>query len=526
MVCYACGSPMTNPPQPPSGFRVGLIIFLGLSCLVLMVCLSWSVRNLSARRSLERYEQPLEARGERFAFADFVPQPVPDARNFALTPVVASCYQQDLDKNGHAMNPKNARVVNRLDLKIYGRASRPKPPTNSGNWAMGQKTDLHLFQNYYRALATRMAEFPVSPQPQSPATDVLLALSKYDPAIEELRRAATLPESRFPLNYDTDPPMAILLPHLEALKKCSQVLQLRAIAELQLSQSDKALADVELIFRLMASVRSEPFLISQLVRIDMLNLALQPVWEGTQEHRWSDSQLKELNEALSGLDFLADYKASVRGERALEIATIEYIRRTRDIGDFIAYGNSVPLRTAIELRFARSSVYYQNELSLVRASQEWVFPVVSVRQHRVSLEALRQAATNIDQMRIHWSLNDVMAGMFLPAFEIAVRRFCYPQSSVDMARVACALERCRLAQGKYPESLDSLAPRFMQSVPLDVINGQPLKYQLTAGGQFTLYSVGWNGTDDGGAVFLQSGSETLIDNYDGDWVWTGQVLDE
>jgi hypothetical protein len=33
-------------------------------------------------------------------------------------------------------------------------------------------------------------EFPVTPQPQSPAADVLLALSKYDPVIEELRRTA------------------------------------------------------------------------------------------------------------------------------------------------------------------------------------------------------------------------------------------------------------------------------------------------------------------------------------------------
>jgi len=70
---------------------------------------------------------------------------------------------------------------------------------------------------------------------------VLLALSKYDPAIEELRQASELPASRFPLEYDKEDPTGILLPHLAALKRCSQVLQLRAIAELQNGQSDKAL---------------------------------------------------------------------------------------------------------------------------------------------------------------------------------------------------------------------------------------------------------------------------------------------
>jgi hypothetical protein len=49
------------------------------------------------------------------------------------------------------------------------------------------------------ALATN--EFPVAPQPQSAAADVLLALSQYDPVLEELRTASRLPYSRFPLNY-------------------------------------------------------------------------------------------------------------------------------------------------------------------------------------------------------------------------------------------------------------------------------------------------------------------------------------
>ena len=53
-------------------------------------------------------------------------------------------------------------------------------------------SDLKAWQNYYRALAATTNEFPVAPQPQSPAADVLLALSKYDPAIEELRAGGSI----------------------------------------------------------------------------------------------------------------------------------------------------------------------------------------------------------------------------------------------------------------------------------------------------------------------------------------------
>ena len=95
---------------------------------------------------------------------------------------------------------------------------------------------------------------------------------------------------------------------------------------------------------------------------------------------------------------------------------------------------------------------------------------------------------------------DVISRAFLPAVMGSVTRCARTQTSVDLARVACALERYRLANGQFPETLDGLAPTFIDALPHDVINGQPLKYHRTPDGQFVLYSVGWNQTDDGGKV--------------------------
>src|ERR1035441_4673601 len=96
--------------------------------------------------------------------------------------------------------------------------------------------------------------------------------------------------------------------------------------------------------------------------------------------------------------------------------------------------------------------------------------------------------------------------MMFPALNAAVKKFAFAQASVDLARVACALERYRLANGKYPEMLDALAPQFIETLPHDIINGQPLHYRRTEAGQFILYSVGWNEKDDGGQIaFTKSG---------------------
>jgi hypothetical protein len=45
---------------------------------------------------------------------------------------------------------------------------------------------------------------------------------------------------------------------------------------------------------------------------------------------------------------------------------------------------------------------------------------------------------------------------------------------VDQARIACALERYRLANGKYPAALADLIPRFLDKIPADVITGKPM----------------------------------------------------
>jgi hypothetical protein len=107
--------------------------------------------------------------------------------------------------------------------------------------------------------------------------------------------------------------------------------------------------------------------------------------------------------------------------------------------------------------------------------------------------------------------------MLLPALGRFAEKCARAQSSVDLARVACSLERCRLANGQFPDTLDALAPKFIAKLPHDVINGRPLKYRRTDDGQFVIYSVGLNETDDGGIVGLTKAGSP--DWEKGDWVW-------
>ena len=80
-----------------------------------------------------------------------------------------------------------------MPVEFYGRGlefTNKSGGWPTGGWLNSEKFDLKLWQEYYRNLASATNFFPIAPQPQKPAADVLLALSKYDSNIEKLRAAS------------------------------------------------------------------------------------------------------------------------------------------------------------------------------------------------------------------------------------------------------------------------------------------------------------------------------------------------
>lgn len=61
----------------------------------------------------------------------------------------------------------------------------------------------------------------------------------------------------------------------------------------------------------------------------------------------------------------------------------------------------------------------------------------------------------------------------------AATRATYRNSEYLVTLVAIALERYRLDLGEYPEILDALAPKYMESIPNNPENGAPFAYQRT-----------------------------------------------
>ncbi|HTI99192.1 MAG TPA: hypothetical protein VL527_09940, partial [Dongiaceae bacterium] len=489
------------------------------------------------RRAWNEYRQAREAAGIHFDLKEVAPPPVPDDENFALTPVVASCYLQMLNEHGQR-HPYNTNVVNQLNFNLYFPDSAiAQKDLKIGSWQKGTFTDLRPWQNYYRAQPTTTAPaqsvaeapFPVSPQPQTPAVDVLLALSKYDATLDALRAAAKLPYARFPLEYDSAEPPTILLPHLANIKKTVVFLQLRSIAELDAGQPDQALADWKLGLRCNEALRQEPFLISQLVEIAGQNILTQPLWEGLARHQWSDVQLADIEATLAGQDYPANFRTGMLGELACGIGSVEYLRRSRNFGELVSWTSSsrqndmpdpMELLYAMAFHLMPDGWFYQMERNLAQMYERYSLPLVDQTNRIISPTLNRQLATEAGIRLQTKSVANAATRLLFPALGRASLKTAQCQTMVNEARIACALERYRLAHGQYPDSLADLTPQFLVTVPHDLINGEPLHYRREAGDRFTLYSVGWNQRDDGGRVVLGKGETPSADPDQGDWVWT------
>ena len=72
----------------------------------------------------------------------------------------------------------------------------------------------------------------------------------------------------------------------------------------------------------------------------------------------------------------------------------------------------------------------------------------------------------------------------------------FAQTAVNQAIIACALERFRIANDKYPESLAQLIPTYLRAIPNDIVLGKPMLYENPGKGLFILRSVGPNLTVD------------------------------
>lgn len=487
------------------------------------VVLFYSIERWRGKRAWNAVVQLAEQSRETLRLQDLVPPPVPDPENFARADCFADLLQTTASSESKVLG-------NWAHIAYWGLwPSLHTPNVKECPWLDQELTDFRVLLDFWRGWEPPVAPdesadpmaMPASKQPvpdlnrQDSAALFLRGMTNFNIHIEAVRQAATRPYSRFPLDYSRQ--MFDPNPYGAVLNGITRILRVRASARLAVGLIDPACEDTLLALRICDLARQQPWPMTDQRRLAVFADALQPVWEGLAAGQWQERHLVNLQKSIERIQSLQDYPHSVRLSAFALADFCEAVIPTSETPP----SSSLDLKDPVQMRMLRiARALYPRGWSLLDQAA----------LHSQRLRTLSHWQSSPHETEARTLLNgtsDPFFGTFLAPRAIEMLHlkswFHFAQCAADQARLACALERFRIAHGTYPQRLGELAPGFLAAVPRDVLNNEPYHYRADDPSAFVLYSIGRNRKDDGGTVYHQpDGTRSSVECkfQHGDWVWS------
>jgi hypothetical protein len=486
----------------------GCAIVFGL--LILFLC----IEHFRGTRALRTRLKELKAKGEKLEIAELLPAPVPAEQNAALDLFALTNELGEFRKMSEQAPPRMRMVT-------------PGHAVTSGQWNTWpvSKTESNSWINFS---------------------------AEVEPAKIQLARLESIwPKSGFDDGFDYNKTFIdFQAPKLLVFTKKSAVLLAAAISD-DLHRHDASAAEAHL-HSLVAMVKveeGEKLIISQLVRIACARIAFASTWEAVQTDDLSPAQLASLQAAWQTNEFPEAMLASLEMERAMTLRYFDEVRSSpakrarvfqekeeaqKDYG--AVFGPPLPthgfILHRIHIPIWRFAWAGQEES---KALDEWNHVIEGSRTavSKSWLEArpfMAKGISNELPVLIDRDLSDDKRGWYdrfrfilspkpLSITETVTLKALEAETEKNLMVTAIALKR-RGKSNKPPAELSALVPEFLTAIPIDRMDGKPLRYRLNGDGSFLLYSTGTDGKDDGGNPQPVDSAQSANNIWNGkDAVW-------
>ena len=325
--------------------------------------------------------------------------------------------------------------------------------------------------------------------------------SRYSAIVEALRREQDV----YPFAFENGP--AMLLPHLTYMKKLAQRTRQRILWEAYAREADASFQTMQDMFVIHRTGMSD-VLICRLVEMACWKAGLEGLVAIQNQHLWSDEQWRWIASALAEIHLEKGIPGAIDMERS---AFVPWLKEQADENVLQVISVVDALGGPGQRPFSPAQRFLMGPLGFWLQYPMQAFYIKQIRLLHNSYDYLSKEAENmVDQFQHRpWSELEVylpdydgrefglLSGMMTPALR-AYDRFYSAQLMVEMAKASVPLERFYLKHGRYPEQLEHLVPEFCDVMPQDPMSSQPFHYRRLGSDGFELYSVGWNGKDEGG----------------------------
>ena len=476
-------NPVSSPAElPHEPMRWQVKLGLAFVTVVGLVTLGVWLEHERAKAGLAAYKQQLTARGEKLDIKDHLP-PMPKPEENAAPALLAAAAKLDKQASGQRAAP--------MTMMASGRAR-----------VAWQQTELPT------------AEHPdVWPEVFAYVETQRHVLAEAAAALERPRWGITLAYERL---------WEASFAHLAPLRALGMAQTEAVLTDLHFDRTAEAytnlLAQTRLVQRL-----EEPLLISQLVRLSHATVTISVTWEALQKRGWTDAQLAELQLTWERTELLKGFVAASELERCGVSGWFAMYRSAPGkLREFLAMMSSGSISPAPSLWEEFWKQLFSDPAEAATTAQEiwrlgtWLaWNSYADERHQylttqpwmeLDRAALRSPNTFAASARIEavskLTTKAPEAYLVSHGFPNGAQGYRQRLAKLEAARrvtiTALALERHRLRHGRYPETLAALVPAFLEMVPVDFEDAQPLRYRREANGEFRLWSVGENGTDEDG----------------------------
>ncbi|RFC42607.1 MAG: hypothetical protein DVB28_001812 [Verrucomicrobia bacterium] len=505
----------TSPPPAPRKWLRRIVWTLLWSATVLFLAIS--LFDAYCKHRYEASVAKAKAAGMPESWDEIMPKPVPEADNFGALEDFKPFLAIEEIKRPISPSEPFGRTVRSLDEKGMEALKGIKPlKISSGSLkSAGPFQTASLSDLRSKALADKRLGEDSSGLSDSEA--LLKVFEDLDPLWKRLHEAKQ--RKHAVLFYTVRPSVELMVNRLiNPMLSLTNIAQIKARAHISASRGNEALEECLLAFKL-ADLEAFPTLIEHLVRTTQIGIVMPVLYEGVSARVWNDSQLAVLEENLARYGLLGSLTKNVASEslfcRSMN-AHIQPVVRTGGEKAIPFLGSLVYKNDGSQERLLPKGPF------LIKVFAKSILNIIG----SANLDSLLQLGNVLDR-EVHHNLRsrvDLPAPQWGPlnglalrgttAFSGIIKASARGQTLLNIARVAIALERHRLRHGSFPPTLDALAPDFLPSIPTEVFDGAPLHYLLKGANQgFTLYSTGWKGTDDGGAMDYSKPNET-------NWTWS------
>ncbi len=319
------------------------------------------------------------------------------------------------------------------------------------------------------------------PEPGKEWTELEISrtfLEELDAELQLIRRAADAGGmARYPVDFTLG--LNAVLTAQQEVRTVARLLTLSAHVHAHTGQDSEAMKDVTGICAASDSLRGDPILISQLVRIATHAIGCELTAEMLPHCEWTDEELESLQVAIGRADFRLEMLRAFHGELANCLTAT-------DTSPAILFRGENKLK-AIELL----------EEFTDGLGTSWLD--ATTRHQKIDAELKTMSANMISRMK-YMSMMQM-----LPALQTVVNAGMRAEARQNCVVVTIAAYRYRFQHGTLPNSLTD----FKDLIPgdasvkslrlIDPFDGQSLRFK-SDNDRVLIYSIGNNKVDEGGDI--------------------------